>query len=415
MADPIYTKKCSKCNEIKPIGDFKQRSDRVGKYTPQCITCINKENREKYKNSIKIREKLQIASKEYYTHNREKCKIDRQLYRKSTPSYLTYSRQLTIDEDSRLSDDGISLEVKCKYCREYFSPTNSQVNNRILSINGKSGGENNVYCSVDCKKSCETYRQRKNIKKSKENTSPPISFTEKKCSKCGEIKPISDFRKRKERRLGYQSHCNECVKQRQKSRYPIVKDKLNEDRRQYRINNPTYTKLKNEKIIKAFAIYDTYKNQLTIEEEPTLSADSVFLECRCKYCGDYFIPTSRSVIRRVQSIKGIKEGDNNLYCSDNCKKSCGTYNQKFFPKNFKVNTSREVQPQLRKMVLALDNYTCQICGNTKEDAQLHCHHTEGVEINPIESADIDKCITLCKKCHNKTHKNCDMKRKKCKV
>jgi hypothetical protein len=42
-------------------------------------------------------------------------------------------------------------------------------------------------------------------------------------------------------------------------------------------------------------------------------------------------------------------------------------------------------------------------GKTIDDAQLHCHHIEGVEKNPIESADLDNTITLCKKCHKWAH------------
>jgi 5-methylcytosine-specific restriction endonuclease McrA len=61
-----------------------------------------------------------------------------------------------------------------------------------------------------------------------------------------------------------------------------------------------------------------------------------------------------------------------------------------------------VQPELRKLVLKRDDYTCQKCNAT--NTELHCHHYEGIEVNPIESADIDQCITLCKKCHNEVHR-----------
>ena len=61
-------------------------------------------------------------------------------------------------------------------------------------------------------------------------------------------------------------------------------------------------------------------------------------------------------------------------------------------------------------------YTKQ-CGKGKDEAPLHCHHSEGIEINPIESADIDICFTLCKECHNELHKEswCDMRRRPCEV
>ena len=71
-----------------------------------------------------------------------------------------------------------------------------------------------------------------------------------------------------------------------------------------------------------------------------------------------------------------------------------------YPKGFKKSTSREVQPDLRKMVLARDNWECQMCGS---DEELHCHHITGVEQNPIESADVANCITFCKTCHKKVH------------
>ena len=62
---------------------------------------------------------------------------------------------------------------------------------------------------------------------------------------------------------------------------------------------------------------------------------------------------------------------------------------------------REVQPELRKMVLARDNYLCVKC-SSKE--LLHCHHIYPVSTNPLESADVDNCITLCKDCHKEAHK-----------
>jgi 5-methylcytosine-specific restriction endonuclease McrA len=63
--------------------------------------------------------------------------------------------------------------------------------------------------------------------------------------------------------------------------------------------------------------------------------------------------------------------------------------------------NREVQPELRKMVLAEANYACRICG--KIDVPLHCHHIEPIKRNPIESADVNNCIALCIECHKKVH------------
>jgi hypothetical protein len=67
--------------------------------------------------------------------------------------------------------------------------------------------------------------------------------------------------------------------------------------------------------------------------------------------------------------------------------------------------SQELQPELRKMVFERDDWSCIKCGS---DTNLHClYHMEGLNQNPLESADVDICITLCKKCHIEVHKKKD--------
>jgi 5-methylcytosine-specific restriction endonuclease McrA len=134
------------------------------------------------------------------------------------------------------------------------------------------------------------------------------------------------------------------------------------------------------------------------------------------YCDRWYIPSYTSIRNKISAINGQTTGEQNLYCSIECKKACPTYKQILYPKDYKLNTSREVQPELRKLVLNRDNYTCQKCNTT--NVELHCHHYEGIEVNPVESADIDQCITLCKECHNDIHRKdkCgikDYKRGKC--
>jgi len=165
------------------------------------------------------------------------------------------------------------------------------------------------------------------------------------------------------------------------------------------VNNPSW---KGGVVKRNISLYDTFQSQL----EPygilcrRNKEDSNILEIKCMYCDKWYQPSRTSIKSKIRSINtGVSE--NNLYCSDECKQSCPTYRQIKYPKGFKKNTSREVQPSLRKLVLKRDDWTCQKCDSTENG--LHCHHYEGVEVNPIESADIDNCITLCKKCHNKTH------------
>ncbi|MCK4454600.1 HNH endonuclease [Candidatus Parcubacteria bacterium] len=150
-------------------------------------------------------------------------------------------------------------------------------------------------------------------------------------------------------------------------------------------------------------VYNLYKDRLNSYEEVREQKNTGILEARCVYCGQWYVPTSRSVANRLKSINHLNCGEGRLYCSENCKQACPTYNRKMYPKGFKHTTSREVNPYLRQMVLERDNWTCQICGKTIKEAQLHVHHTDPVRQHPMFQNDMDSCITLCKHCHKMVH------------
>jgi len=152
--------------------------------------------------------------------------------------------------------------------------------------------------------------------------------------------------------------------------------------------------------------FDTYADQIQFAEEVRRSPDNnAILEVRCTYCGRWFRPSLSQASQRIRVLYGQKgnTGECRLYCSQNCKTSCPTYRKKYWPEGYKPATSREVQPQLRQMRLEIDDYTCQKCEKTIDEAELHCHHYTGTVQNPIESADVDNTITLCKQCHKWVH------------
>jgi len=155
-------------------------------------------------------------------------------------------------------------------------------------------------------------------------------------------------------------------------------------------NNPNY---KNGLIL-----YSTYAHQLEPYEQCRIGEDFNSLEIKCTYCGKWYMPTRIEVSNRIIGIN--RNGKNRFYCSDSCKQECPIYGQIKYYKGQEGHSSREVQPELRQLVLARDNYTCQKCGS---DGPLHCHHIDPVVSNPIESADIDNCITLCVDCHKEAH------------
>ena len=176
------------------------------------------------------------------------------------------------------------------------------------------------------------------------------------------------------------------------------KEILREKKKLYREKNKESIAKKKKRHLERPALFHTYNERLSYAEETRIR--DIYLEIKCTYCGIWYLPNTGCVIERIRTLEGHKSGEQRLYCSEECKKECPIYSQSKYPKGFKPSTSREVQPELRQMVFERDEWTCQRCEST---TSLHCHHITGVEQNPIESADIDNCITLCKDCHKYVH------------
>jgi 5-methylcytosine-specific restriction endonuclease McrA len=173
------------------------------------------------------------------------------------------------------------------------------------------------------------------------------------------------------------------------------------------------------------ALFKTYASRIN-KYETCVENEDGYLEVQCTYCGKLFIPSLDSIRNRINAIDSKNKGECRLYCSTSCKKECPIYRKS--PEQLMKQDAiragliqpddynREVQPELRKLVLARDNYTCQICGSTES---LHCHHYVGVWQDQLESADMDNCVTLCRNCHiYKAHSQSgcsyyDMRRKAC--
>jgi hypothetical protein len=161
-------------------------------------------------------------------------------------------------------------------------------------------------------------------------------------------------------------------------------------------------------------VYDIYANKISyVESVRRNKEDSNVLEIKCAYCGKWYIPTMSRIWNRIQSLEGTSGGECRFYCSDSCKEECPIFKRQKWPKGYKQATSREVQPELRQMVFKRDDYKCVKCGSNEN---LHCHHVEGIRWEPLESADMDKCITVCKTCHKEIHmkEDCRYNDLKCK-
>jgi hypothetical protein len=162
---------------------------------------------------------------------------------------------------------------------------------------------------------------------------------------------------------------------------------------------------------KNLPLYNTYAPQLEwCEEIRRNKNDPNILEVKCAHCRKWFIPTRYNVRNRIYKLNKVIRGENRFYCSNICKSVCSLYGKqsKTLMKEDAVRAgrlgwldlNREVQIELKQIVLARDDYKCTKCGSTEH---LHCHHILPVAIEPLLSADIDNCITLCYNCHKEVH------------
>ena len=160
--------------------------------------------------------------------------------------------------------------------------------------------------------------------------------------------------------------------------------------------------------------YDAFANKISYAEPVRRNQeDPNILEIKCTWCGKWFIPKVYEVQNRIRALNGYKytKGELRFYCSDGCKQNCPIWGKtsETLIKQDAINArrlpwlelNREVQHELRKMVFQRDGYQCVKCGS---DESLHCHHVEGIRWAPLESADVNACITVCSKCHKEIHK-----------
>jgi len=162
---------------------------------------------------------------------------------------------------------------------------------------------------------------------------------------------------------------------------------------------------KKEYYLNDIPLYGSYFRKLTIEENPKRDKkDRNILTVVCTNCKVRFIPSLKSVISRVRSLKGSQLGECRLYCSEICKQSCTIYRkvsiQEGHPKS-KNYTDEEYQT-FRTFVLERDNYECQFCGEEATEV----HHERPQKLEPFFALDPDFAWSCCKKCHyEKGHKD----------
>ena len=261
----------------------------------------------------------------------------------------------------------------------------------------------------------------------------------KDCIHNGEPQPISNFNKERRRSDGLSNICKDCQRKKNqifresnpeygKQAYQNNKEHHNEltklwytdhkgdeeknKRHQYYLKNLDHIQKKSKDWAEDCAKYDSYAKKIQLYRECRRSEENPdLLEIKCynHKCENWFAPKNKDIRRYLQSINGKTHGVNELYCCEECKKSCPVFNYKGRQIDFendRCERKNNMQSELHEMVLQLDNYTCQMCGNSLEefpDLNLVCHHIKPMATDLMLASDVDNCITLCKECHGKVH------------
>ena len=128
--------------------------------------------------------------------------------------------------------------------------------------------------------------------------------------------------------------------------------------------------------------------------------------------GGWFTPTRSKFYSRIAAIETPKDfGENNFYCSEECKEECVLYGLKYDPlTNLELQYTQAEYKVFRHEVLKRQKYElggyneCEICHN-RNLKELEVHHEIPVKKNWIFSLDPDNGIILCrdekKNCHIK--------------
>jgi len=360
------TKVCYRCKVEKNKSEFyknKSKKDGLSSSCKQCDRELKKEYYQKHRaqklekalNQRKEkRAELNERAKQYYEKNKAEIKHKRKKYREKNKELISQRRKERYEDNK---------EEILKTRKQYYKKYKDEINKR-----------KKIY--RDNNKELIQIQRKAKYEKNK-----------------GQIKAKA--------REYYHQNLDQ-IKNRQKEYREKYKEKLKRYNREYRLSHRDELLEKEKEWRQARALYDTHAEQLTVDESPLIDENG-FMLVKCTYCGRYYYPTNLEIKNRKLALQGKSEGEQRLYCSDNCKKSCPVFKQQVWPKDRKPATSREVQPELRQMRLACDEYSCQMCGKTIDETELHCHHIEGIMQNPIESADLDNTITLCKACHKWVH------------
>lgn len=144
-----YYRVCPGCGECKPIDEFYVTKNMK---IHRCSECRTRDS-ALWRNSHKDEKKK--ASDKYYSNNRDEV-MSKSKEAKQLPAIAeNFLSKLTVDEKPENRNG--TLFVRCKKCGEMFAPTRAQVKLRVACLNTLGLGEGHLYCSEECKYTCDVF------------------------------------------------------------------------------------------------------------------------------------------------------------------------------------------------------------------------------------------------------------------
>jgi hypothetical protein len=289
IIDGIEMKKCSKCGKDKPILEFAKDSSSSDALRSACKVCCNEQTRISRKNKPKIIKELPDV--ENYPHKcingvkvKQCCKCSKE---KNVEDY----------HKDKTKKDGLA-----SYCKT---------------------------CSSEYKKARKTFLETHRIENPIVENSDTIEF--KKCSKCYEEKPLSDFGADKSAVSGLRVSCKACNNERRKLYVKNNPEKIAAGkiaREEYHRKYSQTYKRKRSKNKDAFLPEDKYIKSLLsslrqsdIAKNRSFDLDFDYIkdliliqENRCRYTGNELVWKRKGgmyqgTIDRIDSTKGHIKGN----------------------------------------------------------------------------------------------------------
>jgi len=276
----------------------------------------------------------------------------------------------------------------CIQCDNEYRKNRSQ-NNKIKNQN-KQYDENILAICIDCNKEFPFTPDYFKIQRKTD-----IGL-EKLCLGCKTLRNKNYYQKHKQERIDYMRQYKkdnrDIVLERKRNFYKNNKQKIDNGKKEYYISKIKYNS-------------DAFQKLIKYEEYRVNPNDNELGQIKCTYCKQWVTPTVSEVYERLRAINGYgSEGqESRIYCNEYCKLSCPIYKKINIESIGDKNTSREVIPLLRYLVLERDNYQCQMCAATTNDTEIHVHHIISYTQNKMLGNDPENCITLCKFHHNQVH------------